>query len=174
MKMTVAVCTYRRFDWLIKCLDQLKKQTLPASDFRIIVVDNSLQPEKSKAFRKGLSDFSNLDYLITDKAGLSYSRNVALEKCKTPYIAYIDDDALADPFWAENILRCFDKYGGSAGVVGGPVRPIWEIPKPDWLEGNLCHPLAILDLGDKEFVIQKDDIDKWLVGTNLCYDVSAL
>jgi glycosyltransferase involved in cell wall biosynthesis len=174
MQITVAVCTYRRFDWLLKCLYQLKKQTLPLNNFRIVVVDNSLQPEKSEVFRKGLSGLPNLEYVITEKAGLSYSRNIALEKCKTPYIAYIDDDALADPYWVENILRCFKHYNGSVGVVGGRVRPIWEISKPDWLEGNLCHHLAVLDWGDEEFVIQRDDPGKWLVGANLCYDVAGL
>ena len=30
-RLTVAVCTYRRFDWLKKCLNALERQTLSAT-----------------------------------------------------------------------------------------------------------------------------------------------
>jgi len=174
MQITIAICTYRRFDWLRKCLTALERQSLPSTDFKIIVVDNSLQPEKSEKSKAAFSGFTNLEYLITDKAGLSYSRNVALKECETPYIAYIDDDALAGFYWVQSVLHCFERYKGSVGIVGGPVRPIWEIPKPDWLEGRLYEPLAIVDWAGKEFVISRDDKSKWLVGANISYVVEGL
>jgi glycosyltransferase involved in cell wall biosynthesis len=174
MLVTVAICTYRRFDWLHKCLDALTKQSLPDKDFEIIVVDNSLEFEKSEKFQASKNEITNLKYLIAERSGLSYSRNVALEACRTPYIAYIDDDALADFFWIQSILNCFERYQGSAGIVGGPVRPLWEIPKPAWLEGHLQDPLAIVDWGCNEFVIPKEEKSRWLVGANISYDAKAL
>lgn len=173
MKLTVAVCTYRRFDWLITCLEHLKKQSLPQEAFQILVVDNSLEPEKSGAFREKLSGFSNLEYILTDRAGLSYARNVALEKCETPFIVYIDDDALAAETWAEEILNTFDRYPG-AGVAGGKVIPIWENDPPEWLVGDLLHPLAVVDWGDDDLFITTCDHTRWLVGANIAYRTDAL
>ena len=103
--LTVAVCTYRRFDWLGDCLASLNNQTLDKSKYRILVVDNSLL-EESYNVRDSLAHISNLEYIITEKSGLSYARNAALEKCVTPYIAYIDDDAIACPGLGRSYHRC--------------------------------------------------------------------
>ena len=105
MKLTIAVCTYNRFDQLEKCLDSLKKQTLRESEYKILVVDNSLNPERSRDFRDSLEGFSNLEYLITDRCGIGYARTVAMKNCNTEFLAYTDDDCLVPPDWAENILK---------------------------------------------------------------------
>ncbi len=171
MKLSVVVCTYRRFDWLRKCLSSLRGQILPSQEFATIVVDNSLLPDQSEAFRDSLLDFTNLEYIITEKSGLSYARNVALERCETPYIAFIDDDAIAHPNWAEEIIKAFERHGG-AGVIGGRVLPIWEISKPRWLEDSLLHCQAVVDWGDEDVFIS--DEGRWLVGANVSYRAEAL
>lgn len=171
--LTIAVCTYRRFDWLGKCLNSLRRQTLPADRFRIVVVDNSLKPAESKKFREALPPAANLEYIITEKAGLSYARNLALEKCKTPYIAYLDDDAIAAPDWAERILDTFARHHGAAGIVGGKVNPIYETQCPAWLNGELLLYLAIPDWGDAEMDLCADS-GKWLVGAGIAYDTGLL
>lgn len=163
--LTVAVCTYRRFDWLGKCLDALKSQTIAADNFNIIVVDNSLLPGDSAEFKDSLKDFSNLEYIITEKAGLSYARNLALEKCRTPLIAYIDDDALVADNWVEEIFYAFEKYP-AAGVLGGKVSPIWEEEPPHWLKDNLFSQQAIIDWGPDDMFV---DSSNWLVGANVIY-----
>lgn len=170
LKLTIAVCTYRRFDWLDQCLDSLRQQTLPQSEYAVIVVDNSLQPEQSLSFRDSLADFPNLEYVITEQSGLSFARNQALKRCQTPLIAFLDDDALACPKWASEVVSVFDRYP-SAGVVGGKVLPIWEQEPPHWLSGELLHPLALLDWGDTPLFIEAS---KWLVGANIAYRTYAL
>ena len=171
--LTIAVCTYRRFDWLGKCLDSLRRQTLPAEQLRILVVDNSLQPRESTTFRDALPPAKNLEYIITEKAGLSYARNLALGKCSTPYIAYLDDDAIAAPDWAERILDTFARHHGAAGIVGGKVNPIYETQRPKWLDGELLLYLAIPDWGDAEMELRADS-GKWLVGAGIAYDTALL
>lgn len=170
MKLTIAVCTYRRFKYLFNCLDALRRQTLQADDFKIIVVDNSLEPEKSIPFRDSLNGFEQIDYIITEEAGLSYARNIALAKCDTPIIAYIDDDAIAAPNWAEEIVKVFQSYPG-AGAIGGKVNPIWEGKRDEWLKSTLLHHVAVLDWGDNDCFITED---MWLVGANVAYRTNAL
>ncbi|MGE4470473.1 MAG: glycosyltransferase family 2 protein [Desulfovibrio sp.] len=170
-QLTIAVCTYRRFDWLEKCLRALEEQTLSAKLFRVLVIDNSLTPEESAHFKENLHTSYDCEYVITEKVGLSYARNLAVAMCDTPYIGFLDDDALADPCWAEEILDTFQAHHGAAGVVGGSVSPIWETDRPDWLQGDLLHALTVLDWGEEELAIREG---KWLVGTNVAYSMRAL
>ena len=118
--ISVAVCTYRRFDLLCDCLECIKNQTLPLYHFEIIVIDNSLQPEQSMNFRDSLEGFDNLNYIITEKCGIAFARNVALEHCKAPIILFTDDDVRVPSNWCEEYIKVFEKNPG-AGVIGGRV-----------------------------------------------------
>ncbi len=173
MKLTVAVCTYRRYDWLAKCLEALEVQTLSKSEFQVVVVDNSLQPEEAERFRKSLQSTLRLDYVVTETAGLSHARNIALARCSTPLIAYLDDDALAAPEWAEALLETFGRHNGGAGAVGGKALPIYEDTRPAWLEGEATLYLAVPDWGGEELILRSGD-PRWLVGANIAYSAQAL
>ena len=173
MKLTIAVCTYRRFDWLKKCLDALKNQTLPSHEYKILVIDNSLTKEKSGNFRDSLQGFSNLQYIITDRCGIGYARTVAMEKCSTEFLAYTDDDCLVPSDWAENILRAFERHGEGAGVIGGRVIPDWEADRPGWLDDDLLAPLGMIDWGDEDIFIDQDSC-QWLLSANAVYRTRVL
>lgn len=100
--------------------------------------------------------------------GLSAARNIALERCETSIIGYLDDDARADPTWVEKILDAFDR-NPDAAAVGGPVLPAWESPPPHWLPDSMYSYLSILDLGDIERDLTQDE---WLCGANLAFRVT--
>lgn len=168
MKTTVSICTYRRFDVLRACIDHLLKQTVPASEFHIQVVDNSLQPEISKAFRDSLPQSRNIEYLITDRAGIAYARNVALYSCKTEYLAYTDDDAEPHADWLENLIAVMERRGPRAGAIGGRVDPIWDAPRPDWLPDELLGAVSTLNWGEEEIPITLGS-GKWLISANIVY-----
>jgi len=170
-KISVAVCTYRRFELLGDCLELIRKQTLPSNQYEIIVVDNSLQPEESKAFRDKLKGFDNLNYIITEKCGIAFARNVALEHCKAPILLFTDDDVRVPSTWCSDYLKVFENYP-AAGVIGGRVDPIWPTSPPSWLSGQLLEPLAVLNW-DVEEVTPVDE-RRWLVTANAGYRVKAL
>jgi glycosyltransferase involved in cell wall biosynthesis len=169
--LTVAVCTYRRFDCLDRCLAALQRQS--DVHFQLVVVDNSCLPSQSKQCRDKWLSTIELDYVITEQSGLSFARNTALQMAHTPFIAYLDDDAVPAKTWAAGIMRAAERVGDSLGVLGGPVRPIWEAEKPAWLRDELLGPVAVVDWGGREFTFRPDD-DRWLVGANIVYRVEAL
>ena len=172
MRITIAVCTYNRFKLLHKCLESLKNQSLPKHEYMILVIDNSLNYKTSEEFRDSLKGFSNLEYLITDRAGIGYARTVAMNNCQTEFLAYTDDDCVVPPEWLENILKKFSQLCESIGVLGGPVRPMWEIQPPEWLDGSLLKSTAILDWGNTESFV--DNKEKWLLTANAAYRTRAL
>ena len=168
---TVAVCTYRRFEQLGRCLEALAQQS--DAGFKLLVVDNSCMPAESERCRERYGGSPNLEYVITQRSGLSFARNVALQSCSTPFIAYLDDDAVPDVDWAENLGRALTQADEWLGVLGGPVRPSWESTPPSWLRGKLLGALAVIDWGDEELVLEQDE-EHWLVGANIAYRTSAL
>jgi len=171
--ITVAICTYRRFDRLNNCLKSLKRQTLPQNLYELLIIDNSLTPEISREFRNTLRDFSNLNYIITDKCGIGYARNIALENCHTTFIAFTDDDCIVPDNWIQTYLDIFDSRCNATGVIGGRVNPNWGKQKPDWLTGEFLDCLAVLDWGDTEQFINPTE-GKWLLTANATYQTKAL
>jgi glucosyl-dolichyl phosphate glucuronosyltransferase len=53
-----------------------------------------------------------------------------------------------------------------AGVVGGPVRPIWMARRPHWLTPDLESYLTIIDRGDEVRILGEEE---WLSGTNIAF-----
>jgi glycosyltransferase involved in cell wall biosynthesis len=170
LRVTVAVCTHRRYELLARCIDSLYRLT-DATPFKVLVVDNSLQADKSsRAREKYTSRHDNLEYIIADRSGISHARNITIELCDTPYIAYVDDDARVEAGWLDALMRVFMDHGREVGVVGGKVIPDWEIDKPEWLDDLLLFPYQ-LDLGEDVCPVGED---QWLMGVNCAYDVELL
>lgn len=171
MKLTIAICTYRRFPELESCLKNIEKQTLGRDQFKVLVVDNSLQYEKSEEFRDGLELDYEFEYVITRKNGIAFARNVAINCCETDYLSYVDDDVIIPPDWAEILLDTFYRYEGGAGCVSGKIVPKWTSAKPAWLDGPLLWPLAVIDWGDEEKFLPPDE---WFVTASIGFDVRLL
>ena len=114
LSISIAICSADRTDELALALESLKIQSF--QDFEIICV---LGPgsEVSKKLRE---HFQNLTIINTNEHNLSYSRNLALKNCKSEIIAFLDDDARAEPSWVEQIRMPF--FDPKVGVVGGWTR----------------------------------------------------
>lgn len=171
MDLTIAVCTYRRFADLRLCLENIQRQTMARSRFKVLVIDNSLQPDMSAEFRDSLNLDYEIDYVITPKNGIAYARNQAIHHCKTQYLGYVDDDVTIAPNWAEVLLDTFARHNGRAGCVSGKILPKYETPPPAWLKDNLLWPLAILDWGDEEKPLPESE---WFVTASIGFDMRAL
>jgi len=114
--VSVVVCTWNRATYLRRCLDSLIHQTLQSKE--LIVVNGPSTDKTSQVIR---------DYPVTmvqqgDRKGLSEARNLGIARATGDVIAFIDDDAIADPRWIENIESGYSnpKFGGVAGTVIGP------------------------------------------------------
>jgi glucosyl-dolichyl phosphate glucuronosyltransferase len=74
---------------------------------------------------------------------LGSARNTAVEQVRSTVIAFLDDDAAADPTWLETLLRVYAEDGHAVAVGGAPMpahevaRPGWFPHEFDWVFG--CH-----------------------------------
>ena len=118
-EISIAVCTYNRSDVLPKCLESLVDQTADAELFEVLIIDNNSNDDTKKIAEDFCGKHNNFRYIFEKKQGLSHARNRAIAETKGKYLAYIDDDAIADKEWTKSILDCFENT--NADVVGGPV-----------------------------------------------------
>lgn len=170
IKISVALCTYNRFEYLPLALDSLIGQTLSQEDFEVIIVDNSDDLEAADVFWAARSLPQNTHLIRTSPPGLSRARNIAYEAAQSPIVAYLDDDAIANENWLANFVAYFER-NEDIGVAGGPIEPIWPQKEPEWLPQSLLGCLTILDLGEQDVRL---DQGAHCFGANLAFRKRAL
>jgi len=169
--ITAAICTYNRYDVLKKAIRSLEEQSLDQAEYQIVVVDNSPDGEEAKQRAQDYASISNLRYLHEQTPGLSNARNVATRNCDSPLIAFMDDDAIAQPDWLRETVRAFEQFGEDAAVVGGRVNPIWEKPRPAWLSSKLEGYVSVVNWGGR---LRQASPNEWFAGTNISFRVAEL
>ena len=171
-EVSVVVCTYNRYEVLRKAIDSLTKQTLSPEKFEILIIDNTpnAEDEVGGDLAKELEVIGNLKYVFENTPGLSNARNVGYKLAKSQYISYLDDDAIAEPQWLEEVLNAFNSFE-DVGVVGGRIAPIWEIPRPLWLGDELAGNVSVVDWGGELRVAKEDE---WFAGANISFSKKVL
>jgi GT2 family glycosyltransferase len=168
--ITVVICTFNRFDLLPDAIASIELQDFPADSFELIVVDNSDDLEAQERFRNGLEITCEHRYLTEARPGLSRARNIGVNAAVSEIVAFMDDDAKATPDWLTHIAATFSQHT-RAGITGGPVRPIWTVARPQWLNPWLEPYLTILDRGASIRVLPPNE---WLAGTNIAFRTQPL
>ena len=119
-RISACICTYNREKYLRKSIEALLSQSLPASEFEVIVIDNA-STDQTKQICQDYRSHPNFRYIYEARSGVSYARNRAYQEAKSPYIAYLDDDAIPTRFWLEKMLTLFNS-DSQIGVVGGRIE----------------------------------------------------
>jgi glycosyltransferase involved in cell wall biosynthesis len=167
LKASVIINTHNRPDYLERCLRALLQQSIPHSDFEVIVVDNSSASNRNENRRvvdliaeenKELS----LRYRYDDvMGGLTHSRNLAVTMASTNVIVQADDDSLPCPDYVATAISSLSnsdvvliKGRMVARYEGGEPDPelIRQLKKP--VDGGYIIPdLTVIDLGSERVAI---------------------
>ena len=169
-KISVVICTFNRHDMLLEAIMSIELQDLPRQEYELIIVDNSDDLQARDRFRDGLQITCAHRYLDEARPGLSRARNIGIHAARAELVAFLDDDAKASAGWLRHIIEAFST-NEAAGVVGGPVRPIWAARCPDWLTPRLQSFLTIIDRGDEARLLAGEE---WLSGTNIAFRTRAV
>src|SRR4051794_25552489 len=127
--MRVAVCTNREAALVAPCLEALGGQ-VPVED--LAVVTSGLPRAAVERHRAT----SRATVLAEPLPGLSRARNRALAwvaEGGAEVVAFVDDDAEADPGWHEALVRRWEEAPADVACIGGPIRPRYAVPPPPWL-----------------------------------------
>jgi len=121
-RVSVLVTTYLGHERIQRCLDSLAAQTLPASEFEIVVVQNGPAcptPEVAEAFaatHPGLS----VRVVETAEQGVGNARNLGLQAARGDFVTYVDDDDWVSPGYLAGLLA-----HARPGVI--PAAPIADV-----------------------------------------------
>ncbi len=164
------ICTHNRYDLLPNAIESLLNQRLKRDRHEILIVDNSPDRTSADAMAKRYEGAANLRYIFSPLENLSLARNLGAETARADIVAYLDDDAIADPEWAQSLIDAYRHFGEETGIVGGPVTPIWEHPPPDWLTDRCGELLSLVDRGPELHVMDHG----WLAGCNISFHRKTL
>ncbi|AGY58639.1 glycosyltransferase family 2 protein [Gloeobacter kilaueensis] len=170
--ISAIICTYNRAERLELALEALCTQSLPATAFEILVVDNaSTDRTRSlcEAFQR--ERLPQLRYLFEPVQGLSRARNTGWQAAGSPYVAFLDDDAIPSPGWLAALLASFQTVLPEPVSVGGPIAPLWEVPRPDWVIPMMEVIFTTLDGGEEPRWFAPNEFP-W--GANVAYRREAL
>lgn len=132
MPVSVVVATYakERFSDLLRCLDSLRRQTLPPLEI-IVVIDRG--GSTLDFYRSQLP--SDVKVVVARGRGLSNARNAGVRAAIGEIVAFIDDDATADRNWLTELTEA---YADSKVIgTGGRIVPVWEDRRPGWFPEEL-------------------------------------
>jgi glycosyltransferase involved in cell wall biosynthesis len=144
MDLTVCICTHDRPRYLRDCLDGLRRQTAERDRFAILVVDSGSCPAAATRIAS-LAAGIGARLIRLDQPGVSLARNAGAWAARTPFIAYIDDDAIPAADWVASILTAIAQPGRQPALIGGRILPKWEAPLPGWWPASLRGVLSIIE-----------------------------
>jgi glycosyltransferase involved in cell wall biosynthesis len=145
MEITVCICTHNRPRYVRDCLEGLRRQTEPADRFAVLVIDSGSTGRAQQELAELVAQFSGARLIRVDAPGVSIARNAAAWAARTPYVAYIDDDAIPAPDWIANIHRTVQQGPCRPALIGGRILPKWEAPLPAWWPASLRGVLSIIE-----------------------------
>jgi glycosyltransferase involved in cell wall biosynthesis len=117
-------------------LDSVQSQTYNNVETLVIA---ERTPELAGNIRSYVTEkgYPNIQVLYNQDEWGSYSaRNLGIEQAQGDILAFIDDDALLFPEWAEETART---YADDNSVIGltGPILPLWEHHSMAWFPEEL-------------------------------------
>lgn len=124
MKISVIVPTYKPQAYLWECLESIFNQTLPKSDYELVLVLNGCNEPYKTQILEWLSKHKDMkvQFFQTDMGGVSNARNIALDNANGEYVTFIDDDDLISTAY---------------------LKELYEKATPDTV--SLCYPYAFND-----------------------------
>lgn len=124
--VSVVIRTYTedRWGYLTACLASLAQQTQPADEI-VVVVDHN-----PALLARIAETYPQVVVVPSSVRGSAGAWNSGIRAAKGAVIAFIDDDAEAEPDWLEKLLQHYQDPWVQG--VGGSINPLWHGGRPDW------------------------------------------
>jgi glycosyltransferase involved in cell wall biosynthesis len=121
--VSVVICTHERSDDLARCLAAAAPQ-VHAQGWDLVVADSASSPAHARELVR-LSAAHGAAYERLDAPGLSRARNRGAALARGDWVAYLDDDAIPQPSWAERLSQALRAQPERVAMLGGRIDPLW-------------------------------------------------
>lgn len=136
-RVSVVICAFstERMELLSQCVVSVTEQRYSPAEIILVIDHNDRLLERARRTFPGVQVVAN-----DHSPGCSGARNCGAGHAKGEILAFIDDDARADPGWLEHMVRPYDDKSvlGTTGYVQArwlKARPRWFPSEFDWVVG---------------------------------------
>ena len=130
LSLVVTSYTTERLSDIYELLESIKNQTYENIEVLFVAERSQELYDKVKDYGE-TKNVTHLKVLFNDgEPGLSAARNVGIGKATGDIIAFVDDDVVLFPEWAEDMVKAYDD--DSIIGVTGPAVPLWEDESMSW------------------------------------------
>ena len=116
LDVSVVICAYteERWDDLVAAVESLQQQSIPPREIIVVVDHNPRLLDRVRAYLPGVVAIEN-----SKPQGLSGARNSGLAIAQGALIAFLDDDATAEPDWLARLATAVrtPRVLGAGGTV---------------------------------------------------------
>jgi glucosyl-dolichyl phosphate glucuronosyltransferase len=126
--VSVIVCAWneRRWDDIRAAIRSLEDQTAAPLETLVVIDHNTALAARVREEMASVTVLEN-----SGTRGLAGARNTGVDHARGEVIAFLDDDAVAEPGWLERLQRAY--ADPSVLGVGGWVEAAWAGERPGWL-----------------------------------------
>lgn len=146
MNVSLCIATYRRPLRLALLLDDLAGQARPPDELVIVDNDPDASAEAVVAERVARGLPFPVRYGRQPVKNISLTRNHSVALASGDWIAFIDDDERAPPYWLQRLCAAVHDY--RADGVLGPVIPIVPADAPAWIRRGRFYDWARMPTGN--------------------------
>jgi glucosyl-dolichyl phosphate glucuronosyltransferase len=134
VKISVAIPTYTRAEFLRQTLAGVVAQHFPRDHYEVLVIDNNSRDHTAAVVAGFAGTYPAPRYLHEPRQGLDHARNRAIAEARGEIIVFGDDDILVQPDWlAQLAAPLLADPARRIGAVGGEVIPVFPDGLPPWV-----------------------------------------
>lgn len=168
VKASVIIPTYNRSHSLARALRSLNELDFPRDQWEVVVVDNNSTDDTKQIAEATRSSMAlNLKYVREERLSFTVARHTGGAAAEGDILLYIDDDVTVETGWMKAVIEGF-QYDPKIGMVGGPIKPIFEVDPPEWVLKMDGIWLSLFDCGNETREVLG------VPGPNLCIRKSVL
>lgn len=133
MKITICICTWNNARQLQETLASLAELSIPAAvECDILVIDNNSSDQTPRVLSSYCGPLP-MRSLFEPKQGKSNALNLAIDKLDCDWVLWTDDDIRYRSDWVSRYVDAIANHKDAA-FFAGPIKAVFEVAKPDWLE----------------------------------------
>ena len=143
--ITIAIATFNRAEILRRSLRSLYNlSTQGLFRYEVVVIDNASTDHTSQVVLECAGECQiEMRPIVEPIAGLPFARNRSVIEARGDWVAFFDDDQLADPDW---LLRLYESsISNSVKCVGGSRSLLFDCPPKSTLSKYANYLLGEID-----------------------------
>jgi glycosyltransferase involved in cell wall biosynthesis len=164
-QVSVIICAHNpRENYLRRVLVGLQTQTLPFTEWELLLVDNGSKIPVSE--RVDLSWHPEARHIRENELGLTSARLRGIREAQADIFVFVDDDTVLAADYLEQALTIGTQWP-FIGAWGGGVAAEFEIPPPAWI-GDQLWRLTVFEVKEDVWSNLRDGFATYPVGAGLC------